>query len=177
MKFGEKFSGMLSRPNDTFRRIEREDATETTKYLLLMSIIPAVLSGLLIYIGVAFLIPKASFTRAAIMTISMYLAWVIGTLIGSIWYHIWLLVMGYKGKLSDTYKAMVYGLTPSYLFAWIPLVGWLAYIWSAILFIFGTSRYGKIDWWRSLVALIIAAVIPAVIAVFVVGLALIGSLI
>ncbi len=175
MKFGEKIAGMLSKPSETFKKLDREDFKDSLVYFGILSAVVAVLSGLPIYFGVHTLFPEFFSENPALTIVKAYIGAWISLFIGGAWLHLWLLVMGYRGKITDTYKAIIYGDTPSYLFGWIPFVNLIVGIWSAILVIFGTSEYGKIEWWRSLVAMIIAVLIIAVAAVAISGLTLIGT--
>ena len=176
MEFGQKIRGFFVEPTKTFKHVEREHYKDFLTYFAVMSIIPAVLYGVILYLGLGKFVPKLG-TNPILVMVYSYIAMWVGLFIGGAWTHIWLLIMGYKGKLEDTYRATVYSLTPSYLLGWIPIVNFFTSVWSAILFIFGASEYGKIEWWKTLIALILAAVIPLIVVVFFVGLALVSTLV
>ncbi len=169
MEFGEKIRGMISNPVETFEKLKKEEIAETFKYFAIMAIIPSVLGGIIYYFGISALFsPKYPLIRnpIAVMVLN-YIGFWIGLLVGGVWYHLWLIVTGYKGKLTDTYRGLIYGMTPTFLFSWIPVVGFIAGIWTLILWFIGLSKYGRVKWWRPFVAWIISVIIPVLIAVFI----------
>ncbi len=171
MEFGAKIRGMISNPVETFEKLKREEIAETFKYFAIMAIIPSVLGGIVYYFGFSAIFSmgyKFSFISNPVeWMIGNYIALWIGLLVGGIWYHLWLLITGYKGKLEDTYRGLIYGMTPIFLLGWIPFVGLIAAIWTLILWFIGLSKYGRVKWWRPFVAWILSVIIPTIIVGFI----------
>ncbi len=54
--------------------------------------------------------------------------------------HLWCLLFGGKGTYTQSYRLYVYSHTPKFVFGWIPVIGFLAEIYSLVLLIIGTQR-------------------------------------
>lgn len=103
------------------------------------------------------------------------IAGIITLVVGSVLLHIGVVVMGGRGGFVQTFKAVVYGLTPYYLLGWIPIIGGLAGIWGLIIEIFGIRELHDMTTGRAVVAWLISIVIVVVILVIlilIVGVAL-----
>ena len=44
--------------------------------------------------------------------------------------HLWIKLFGGKKKYAETYEIMAYSTTPNYLIGWIPIVGFLTFIYQ-----------------------------------------------
>jgi hypothetical protein len=77
--------------------------------------------------------------------------------------HVWILIFGGNKSYEKSYQLYVYSHTPSYLFGWIPFLGFFAGIYSLILLILGTEKMHDISRKRA----ILMYVIPATIIFFV----------
>jgi hypothetical protein len=84
-------------------------------------------------------------------------------LVFTIWVHILVYVAGGRKDILQTFKALTYGLTPSFLLHWIPLIGIVFDLWSIFLMILGIRELQKISSSRALVVMIIAVMVPLVI--------------
>lgn len=65
-----------------------------------------------------------------------------------------------KGDYSATYKACIYGATPTYLLGWIPFVGWIPTLYSIYLTMKGISKLHTVSMIR---AFVIVFVIPLIL--------------
>jgi hypothetical protein len=88
----------------------------------------------------------------------------VGLVIGALWIHLWAMVVGAKNGLEQTMKSVFYGATPMYLLGWIPFVGILASLWGLVLVGIGLMRLQNLSSGRAILAILIAIVIPVVIA-------------
>ena len=109
----------------------------------------------------------------ALMT---YVFGVIGMLIVSTIYHGLVLLVGGR-KWIKTFAAVVYSSTPSLLLSWVPIIGFLAYVWSLILLVIGLAKIHKISYWRSAVAVILLPVILLFGLIFTAGILLMRLLV
>jgi len=80
-------------------------------------------------------------------------------------------VMGGLGGFVRTFMAVGYGLTPYYLFGWVPVIGGLAGIWGLFIEIFGIRELHDTTTGRAAIAwpisLVIVLVIVAILVVMV----------
>ena len=65
--------------------------------------------------------------------------------------------------MTQTFKALMYGATPSLLLGWIPVIGFLAAIWALIVEIIGIRQLHEISTGRAVAAVILAIIIPLVV--------------
>jgi len=70
-------------------------------------------------------------------------------------YHLIVLLLGGKGEYAETFKALVYGTTPSTLLFPIPLINNLAGIWSLVLMVLALSSYHSVSVLRALAVILI----------------------
>ena len=65
--------------------------------------------------------------------------------------------------MTQTFKALMYGATPSLLLGWIPFINFLALIWALIVEIIGIRQLHEISTGRAVAAVILAIIIPLVV--------------
>ncbi len=158
MEFVEKIKGFFVEPSKSFREVKKEKIEDYLVYFAVLAIIPSILGaaiggvtsrlfGMNISLGIA------------IGAIVYYIFLWIGVFVFGAWLHLWIKLLGGKADLSETWKAIVYGNTPYYILGWIPFVAIIFIIWAWIVQIIGLSEYHKIEWWKVLIAEIIAGVI------------------
>ena len=82
-------------------------------------------------------------------------------------YHLFVLMFGGKQGYGQTYKAMVYGATPTFLLGWIPLIGFPMYIYSLVLQVIGFKEMHNISYTRASLARIIPLLIMLIILIVV----------
>lgn len=78
-------------------------------------------------------------------------------------YHVYLMIFGANESFARTFQLVTYSSVPTYLFGWIPLLGFFTFIWSLILIIIGSQRTHKL----SLAKAIIAFVVVPIVLVFI----------
>ncbi len=166
----EKIPGFLLRPVETFRAVREETFGDAVTYFVILLIVNAVLSAIVGYLGFrAIGMPGADIAGAGGfgLMIAAFLfavvAGIISLLVGSILLHIGVVIMGGRGGFIQTFKAVVYGLTPYYLFGWVPVIGGLAGIWGLIVEIFGIRELHDMTTGRAAIAWLISLLIVLVI--------------
>lgn len=78
-----------------------------------------------------------------------------------------LVILGYKGSgdFTDTYNVCTYSLLPALIFFIIPLIGWLAIIYSVVLMTYGLSHYHNISKGKAIFAALLPLIIPIVLLI------------
>lgn len=145
----------LSTPGEAFR--ESRDDTEKTvsHYFSTLLLIFAVLSVVFAAIVGSFthVLPGTSFVSGAgamvlasiISIISIFIAGTVFTLLFSVWVHLWVWILGGRNGLAQTVKAIVYGMTPFFVYGWIPWIGFFFSIWSLVLDVHGIRELGSLS--------------------------------
>ena len=160
----EKIKGFLFSPSETFDASKEDTLGDAFKYYIILLLIPALLSAVIA--AVAFSLFAGFFGRMlpGFMPALLALAGAIGVLIGGLWLHIWVYLMGGRKGLTQTFKALMYGATPSLLLGWIPFINFLASIWSLIVEIIGIRQLHEISTGRAVAAILLAIIIPLIVS-------------
>ncbi|MFA4935401.1 MAG: YIP1 family protein [Candidatus Methanoperedens sp.] len=119
----------------------------------------------------------AGISGAVLFFILFMILAIIGSFISGAIVHIGVYIMGGEKGIVQTIKAVMYGSTPGLLLGWIPIIGFIAAIWSLILEILGIRQLHELTTGRAIVAVLIpfiimvvlTVVLAAVIAAFVFG--------
>ena len=173
----EKIKGFLFSPSETFDASKEDTLGDAFKYYIILLLIPALLSAVIA--AVAFSLLAGFFGRmlpfmsaslafagagaAVVVFLYVLIAGAIGVLIGGLWLHIWVYLVGGRKGLTQTFKALMYGATPSLLLGWIPFINFLASIWALIVEIIGIRQLHEISTGRAVAAVILAIIIPLVV--------------
>jgi hypothetical protein len=175
MKYIKKGFSFLTSPGTSFDNEKTTALSEAFKYILFLTVILAVLGG--IVNGIAALYTPNIITGLTTVTletlpmyivgsiIGMYLLTIIGFVIWGLWLHLWAYIVGARKGLVQTMKSVFYGGTPNYLLGWIPLISFIAIIWSFVLTGMGIVRYQEMTGGKAALAIIIAILIPILIGV------------
>lgn len=170
----ERISGFLFSPSATFDASRGDTIGDSFKYYIVILVIYSVLIAILTWAAfsvIAGLLGPLSgilgfvagpFLGAA-MFISMLIVGVIGVFIVGLWLHIWVYLFGGREGVEQTIKALMYGVTPAYLFGWIPFIGIIASIWAIVVGIIGIRQLHRLSTGRAALAVIIAIVVPLII--------------
>jgi len=173
----EKIKGFLFSPSETFDASKEDTLGDAFKYYIILLLIPALLSAVIAAVafslfagffgmmlpGVMPALAGAGAAVAFIVFIYVLIAGAIGVLIGGLWLHIWVYLVGGRKGLTQTFKALMYGATPSLLLGWIPFINFLASIWALIVEIIGIRQLHEISTGRAVAAVILAIIIPLVV--------------
>lgn len=173
----ERIKGFLFSPSDTFDASREDSLGDAFKYFVVILAIYAVLSAIIAAVAFSMIagmfgmfgVPQMPFGAAAgpLAAVGVFIAaligGIIGIFIGGVWLHIWVYLVGGRNGIGETIKAVIYGMTPSLLLGWIPIVGFIAGIWALIVEIIGVRQLHDLTTGKAVLAVIIAIVIPAII--------------
>src|SRR5208282_3707141 len=87
------------------------------------------------------------------------------TLIGGIWIHFWVYILGGRNGIRQTMKVFMYGMTPSLLLGWIPVIGGVFVIWWIVLDILGLRELAGLSTGKAALVMIIG-ILPVILFVF-----------
>jgi hypothetical protein len=180
--FWDKVKGFLAAPASTFDNVEPESLGSALKYFAIWAPIFAVLFTILFYtvdrgifetlgnwVGVDF--AAVSLPNPIVLGLLALAGSFAGLFISGSWAHLFVRAFGGRRGYANTIKAFAYGITPSFLFGWIPLVGMFTGIWALVLYIIGVRQLHGISTGRAVAAVLLSAlalgVIVAVIEVVV----------
>ncbi len=177
MEYLELIKGFVLSPVETFRNVKDTDYNDTLMYFLVLVLINTALSVLIMLVSLSSMwtVFNGMFERLGIGTMSgsgiviiavlMIIVALVLLFIGAAWLHLWVYLFGGRKGYRETLKALAFGETPALLLGWIPLVGFLAGIWSLVLSILGVRELHGISTARALGAVILAVLIPLLILV------------
>ncbi|WP_421909188.1 YIP1 family protein [Methanolacinia petrolearia] len=83
--------------------------------------------------------------------------------------HFWVYILCGKGGVMQTVKAFVYANTPMLLFGWIPVIGFIFTIWSAVLNVLGIRELHKMSTGEAAGAFVAAIIITVGLFIFLIG--------
>lgn len=171
-KLFQKAMGFLQQPKRAFDSEKGTELADGFVYLLVLSLVTAVLSGILSIFNPT--IPGLFL----VAIVGAYVGGIIGAVIGGLWLHLWAYIFGAKKGLHQTLKANFYGGTPTYLLGWIPIINVLAGLWSIYLYWIGLQRLQSMPGDKAALSVVIAIIIPMLVfaALFMAGLALLSSM-
>jgi hypothetical protein len=181
MNYFEMMKGLLFSPLESFRKVRDTDWGDSLRYYLILLVINAVLSAI-VSIGMAssaWTTFSALFTQAGVplpavagtgvifIALLMIIMQFVLLFIGAAWLHLFVYILGGRRGYLQTLKALTFGSTPAMLFGWIPVIGFLAGIWSLILGIFGIRELQDMTTVKAAIAVILAvmAILLIVIAI------------
>lgn len=174
MKYIYKAIDFLKSPEKSFGSIKGEKLGEAFKFMLVVSVIFAVINGIVAglmaeYFSAGFGMPGTMLLPVVILVsiVGSYIAIIIGLTIWGLWLHLWAYIFGAKKGLEQTMKSVYYGSSPYYLLGWIPVISIIFGIWALVLHWMGIKNLHGMEGGKAALALIIAIIIPLVIAVVV----------
>lgn len=174
LSIGERIKGFLFSPKDTFDASKEDSLGDAFKYFFIILVIYAVLSAIIAAVVISMLsgmsgVPETPFdlamgpALAVGVFIGLLVVGILGIIIGGVWLHLWVYLMGGRNGLVQTIKAVIYGDTPSLLLGWIPVLNGIAMIWSLIVGIIGVRQLHGLSTGKAALAVILAILIPAII--------------
>ncbi len=190
MDFPEKVRGFLLEPSKTFDALKEEPFEEAIKYYVIIAMVYSVFLALLLafagnlagtmmgFENLGMMMGAGAGIGAAIIFFVMFmLTAIVGAFIGGAILHIFVYIVGGRRGILQTIKASMYGSTPSLLFGWIPVVSFIAIIWSLVAEIIGIRQLHELTTGRAilavilpiLIAIILTIVLAAIIAAFIFG--------
>lgn len=175
--FIEKARGFLFTPVEAFQRARTDSFQSAFVYYLIIIVINAILTGL-----VALIVGAAAPSVMGVPVtpemgagagIGGFISGVIGSLIVNIIMlfvvgvivHVFVYLLGGRRGIVETLKAFAYGDTPGQLFGWIPIVGFIAWLYSLYLWIIGIRELQEMSTSRAALAVILPVLILIVLLV------------
>jgi hypothetical protein len=175
----EKTKGLLLSPVGTFQKSRGDTVEQTLSYFVVIVFIHAVLSAF-----IAFAV-MATGTIAVFRTMVQQMGWaspvlgIVGVVTDVIvmeilavvlvfiiggWLHLWVYLFGGRKGYMQTVKALALGSTPWMLVGWIPFVGFIGFLWSVVLWVFGVRELQETSTDRAAGAVLLSIIIVAIIA-------------
>lgn len=159
-----KTKKLILNPTKFFEDIKREKGfLEVFKYCLIISLLPSVFLALLYQsLGLfdSLMTPKTNWLLLYfIIVLSLFIFFIIVSFVSSILIHITAIILRGKGNFLSSYKCIVYGTAPSYLFGWIPLIGLVFNFYSIYVTIIGIIKLHKVSAIRAIFILVLPAII------------------
>ncbi len=159
--FFNKLRGFILDPVATFREVKPERFTEGLKYVAIFAVIYALAASLIL----ALWIPAALFLAVPVVVGVILVV----LFIKGIWQHLWVRLVGGEGGFDQTFNTVAYAATPTFLFGWVPIFGFVAGLWSLVLLVLGLRELHGVTTVRA-----IAAVLLSIFVISVVGLIFLG---
>jgi hypothetical protein len=172
MGYVKKGFSFLTGPGNSFDAEKDTNLNEAFKYLLVLAVITAVLGAIVsafwMTLAYIFIPPELmGFTSPPLIFVTIlvmgYVGAVVASVIWGLWLHLWAYLMGARSGMAQTMKSVFYGGTPNYMLGWIPLINFMAAVWSFVLTGMGLMKFHGITGSKAALAIIIALVIPLVI--------------
>ncbi|MDP2767295.1 MAG: YIP1 family protein [Candidatus Methanoperedens sp.] len=178
MDFVNKVKGFLTEPSKTFDASKEDTLSDAVQYYAIIVAIYSLLFALLFAFAFSLVGSMMGFGQLGMMTgtgagiggaisifIMLLIFGIIGAFIGGAILHIFVYIVGGRKGIAQTIKAVMYGSTPGLLFGWIPVIGFIASIWSLILEILGIRQLHELTTGRAVLAVLIPVVIMVVLTV------------
>jgi hypothetical protein len=165
--FIERVKAFITKPGKAFEAEHKTTVKEAVIYslkgFLVLAILLTMVAG---FLGI--MAQQISLAMIPIMFFAILLGGFGGLLVASLWYHLWAYIFGARQGVRNTIKATLFSSTPTYVLGWIPLVNYITGIWSLILLGIGLKKLQKLSTGRAIAAVVIAVLIPLIIAIIVI---------
>ncbi len=196
LSIGEKIKGFLFRPSETFDASKEDTLGDAFKYFIVILVIYTVLISIMFILSMFSVMPRVlamiggTYLGTIITFIFKLVLGIIGIFITGLWTHIWVYLVGGGKGVTQTIKALMFGVTPYCLLGWISstylvistydgyiysissfffevirFVGLLAAIWTLIVGIIGVRQLHELSTGKAVLAVIIAIAIPLIVYV------------
>lgn len=175
----KKIKGFLLSPVKTFQKSRGDDIVATMTYFIILLVINAILWAIVMASQVMIhpllaaakygpnIDPLLAFITGFILILVMQLFFI---LIWGLWLHLFAYIVGARGGIMQTEKAVIYGSTPMLLLGWIPVIGlWIGGIWTIILTIIGLREMHRISTGKAVLAYILPLVIMIIILALIIS--------
>ena len=181
----ERISGFLFSPSETFDASKEDTIGDAFKYFIVILAIYAVLSAIIGAVAFQWIfgmfsefLPPGTLPLevqqlgaamgplfAVVLFLGILVSGIIEVFIIGLWSHLWVYLVGGRNGIGQTIKAVMYGMTPSCLLGWIPIVSIIAGIWALIVGILGIRQLHKLSTGKAVLAVLIALFLPVIIIV------------
>jgi hypothetical protein len=179
MDFIEKIKLIMGNSDKFYNSVKGEDLGPPIKYLALLLLIPTIFTVFFVGSMASFLTPLMNMIPAdyaiagsllqmlgpifgLYMAGMYYISSFVGSFISAAVLHVVVYFMGAKKGFENTFKAVVYGGTPSTIFSWIPLVNIVFMFWSWFLLVKGLSKLQNMTMEKAFIATLVPLIIVIV---------------
>lgn len=172
---GQKIKGLLFNPTETLQELREEDLSDAFLYFLVLLLFSSVMTAIVsggsmaalrqLTTSLGYQIPLASLSAlgGGLIFVATFFTMLFFTFIGGLWLHLWVYLLGGRRGISETLKAVFYGMTPTMLLSWIPFIGFLAGLWGLVLQILGVKELQQLSTGKSVLAIFLAILVPALV--------------
>jgi len=166
-----KVKGILLTPVEAFQQARADDPKTLLMYFAPLLVFLAIMSTLVsLVLTVVLSIFNPFGIAGGIITSIMgffviLIVYPIIAAIFTIWLHIITYLAGGRKDIFQTGKAVFYGMTPSLLLGWIPLVSYIAALASIVYATIGLRELQELDTVRAIIVMAIAVLVPLVIII------------
>jgi hypothetical protein len=165
-----KAKGFLLNPVETFQQSRNDEHGVIFTYFAALLLLNAILSALVAAIWNEKIAVFSGMTWEGPVPVLVFFLMLIGgfvfTLILAAWVHLWVYLLGGRKGIMQTFKAIMYGNTPRFLFGWIPMIGFIFTLWSLVLGILGIRELHEVSSLKAILAVAIAIAIPLILIIF-----------
>jgi len=179
MDFIEKVKGILLEPSKTYDSLKEEPLEEAVKYYAVIAAVYSALLALLdTFLGnltgdamkgfgnMGIMMGASSGIWPIIILFLMYLIIaIVVAFIGGAILHIFVYIVGGRGGISQTIKAGMYGSTASLLFGWIPVISFIAMIWSLVAEIIGIRQLQELTTGKAILVVILSLIVTIILTI------------
>jgi len=166
-----KAKGFMTNPVETFQQSRADEARTVLAYFIPLLIFDAVMTGIVSLLEYLVFPLGMSAIFGMLFPVVVFFGVLVGgtiiLLLFTAWVHLLVWLAGGRKGIFQTFKALTYGLTPSYLLHWIPFIGFLFDLWAIILMILGIRELQEISSGRALVVMFIAIMVPVFILILI----------
>lgn len=163
----EKIKRFLISPKKAFDKEKHTKLGDALVYGAFGLLVTAIFTTILVTYLMPYILPvEAQAITGVISILTFFIVLIFGFIsvfLLALWMHLWAYLLGARQGLSQTIKTAFYAQTPTYYLGWIPLVSYIAGIWSLVLFGMGLMKLQKMPIGKAVIAIILAIVIPAII--------------
>ncbi len=177
LSIGERIKGFLFSPSATFDASYKDTLGDAFKYFAVILAIYAILIAIIAAVAFSLLaemlpmlgVPAMPFgaalgpAAAVVFFVAALIGGIIGAVIGGLWLHIWVYLVGGRSGLGKTITAVVYGQTPYLLLGWIPVINFVAMLWTLVVEIIGVRQLHGLTTGKAVIAVILAIIIPGIL--------------
>lgn len=186
MKLFDTWKGIITDPMKSFTKLPKKEIIKDSciyflkiqaialalMYIFLLAMLPLRLLpfvigehflGFLAGVGALLLLPLALVFYLIMLVFSLVMLFISAGLI-----QIFVKLFGGKKGYATTFQALAYASSP-FILAWIPFVNWLASIYGLVLQVIGIHKLQKLSVGKSILAMILPAVVIAVLVFILAG--------
>jgi len=163
----------LLKPTETFQQHDCTSLAKTFQYYAVLSLFYATLFGIVegitFHFNAASMFADFTFIGEFMGLISWiiilfiiafaFTSCIIGIFFSGLFQHIFVLLCGGEHGVAQTLKAVMYGSVPVLVLGWIPVVNFIAALWSLVLMIIGVRELHKMSTEMAVVAVLLPIVL------------------